>query len=105
MQELVATALFNKGVTLRELRRFEAAIAVYDDLVTRFGDAQESGVQELVATALLNKGVRLGELGRVEAMITIFDDLIIRFGDASEPQLRELVARVREIRNKIRDHP
>ena len=64
LQELVATALVNKGVRLGAAGRSEEAIAVYDDVIARFADTTEPALQEPVATALVYKGVRLGELGR-----------------------------------------
>jgi len=47
----VARALVNKGVTLGALGRTEEEIAVYDDVVGRFGEASEPGIQEIVAQA------------------------------------------------------
>jgi hypothetical protein len=49
---------------MRELNRPAEAIAVYDDLVTRFGEASEPAVRAQVVRALFNKGVRLGQLDR-----------------------------------------
>ena len=39
--ENVSLALFNKGITLGQLGRSEEAIAVYDEVVRRFGEASE----------------------------------------------------------------
>jgi hypothetical protein len=44
-------ALRNKGVALGELGRNEDAIAVYDDLIGRFGNATEAAIREEVARA------------------------------------------------------
>lgn len=44
------------GFTLGVLGRSEEAIAVYDDVVARFGAASELLLREGVATALANKG-------------------------------------------------
>src|SRR5271166_5505501 len=55
-----AKAYFNIGVTLGALGRSADEIAVYDDLLARFGAATELPLREPVAKALLNKGVRLG---------------------------------------------
>jgi tetratricopeptide (TPR) repeat protein len=90
----VAMALFNKGITLGAINKSEEAIAVYDDLLRRFGDAQEPVLRERVAMALLNKGYRLGVLNKSEEAIAVYDDLLRRFGDAQEPVLREQVAMV-----------
>ena len=87
-----AQALQNKGDELRELGRSEEAIAVFNDLLARFGTATEPALREKVAVALLYKGVTLGGLSRSEEAIAVYDDLLARFGTASEPALREQVA-------------
>ena len=85
---LVSKALFNKGLALGSLGRSEEAIAVYDEVVSRFGDAEEPELRDPVASALGNKGVVLGILGRDEEAIAAYDDVVSRFGDAEEPELR-----------------
>ncbi|MGH8647173.1 MAG: tetratricopeptide repeat protein [Gammaproteobacteria bacterium] len=45
-------ALFYKGVGLEKLNRHEEAVAVYDEVVERFGEETEPFVRELVGTAL-----------------------------------------------------
>jgi len=87
-----AQALLNKGRTLGELRRREEAIAVYDDLIARFGNATELALREHVVLALLDKGNTLGELRRREEAIAVYDDLLARVGNATELALRERVA-------------
>jgi TolA-binding protein len=51
LREQVAGALYNKGVTLGQLDRSEEAIAVYDQVVTRFGADPEPALREQVAMA------------------------------------------------------
>ena len=84
--EEVARALVNKGVTLGQLGRNEEAIAVYDDVVGRFGIATEL---PQVARALVNKGFALGQLDHSEEAIAVYDDVVGRFGTATELPLRE----------------
>ena len=50
-----AKALVNKGVTLGALGRSDEAMAVYDDVVARFGAATEEPLCRLVARATANK--------------------------------------------------
>ncbi|HEY8695968.1 MAG TPA: tetratricopeptide repeat protein, partial [Chloroflexota bacterium] len=64
--EVVARALANKGVTLGQLGRPEDAMAVYDEVVARFGDRTEAGIAEVVAGALHNRAVTLHQLGKYE---------------------------------------
>ena len=90
--ELVAKALFNKGVTLGALGRSQNAIACYDDLLACFGAATGLPLRVLVANTVFNKGVTLSALGRREEAIAAYDDLLSRFAAATELPLRELVA-------------
>ena len=53
-----------RGDVLGSLGQAEAAIVVYDEVVTRYGTREEAVLAEQVAGALLNKGVTLGSLGR-----------------------------------------
>jgi hypothetical protein len=79
----------------------EEAIAVFDDIVARFGTASETVLREAVARALLNKGGALGELGRNEEAIAVCDDVLGRFGTASEPTLREVIDRATTLRASL----
>ena len=55
VRKYVAEALINKGMALGSLGRIAEAIAVYGEVITRFGDAKESALREQVGRALLNK--------------------------------------------------
>jgi len=90
---VVAKALANKGITLGALDRSAEEIAVYDDLLARFGTATELPLREAVANALFNKGVTLGALDRSAEEIAVYDDVLARFGTATELTLREQVAK------------
>ncbi|MDO8333234.1 MAG: tetratricopeptide repeat protein, partial [Nitrosomonas sp.] len=78
----LAKALFNKAITLGQLERSEEAIAVYDEVVKRFGESTELSLREQVAKALLNKGARLSQLERSEEEIAVYDEVVKRFGEA-----------------------
>ena len=56
----MAGALLNKGVAQGQLGDAEAEIAIYDEVVERFGDSDAPELQEWVAKALFNKGVDAG---------------------------------------------
>ncbi len=62
-KERVACALVNKGVALGSLGRGEGAIAVYDEVISRFGDAEELPLREGVARALNVKAWKVCEIG------------------------------------------
>ena len=74
------------------MERPEDEIAVYDELLARFGDDPAPGVREPAAKALVNKAIALGELERPEDEIAVYDELVARFGDDLTPGLREQAA-------------
>jgi tetratricopeptide (TPR) repeat protein len=93
LDEVAALAGYNLGVVLGDLERSEEAVAVYDDVVARFGDATEAALREHVAGALFNKGITLHMLERSEEELRVYDDVVARFGDATEAALRKHVAK------------
>jgi tetratricopeptide (TPR) repeat protein len=92
VREVVAEALVNKGVTLREQGDAKGEIEICDEVVKRFEMDSAPGVREQVATALFNKGVTLGEQGDAKAAIEAYGEIIKRFENDSAPGVRETVA-------------
>ncbi len=92
--ERVAMARLNKGYMLskQDQSQWEAAIAVFDDIVLRYGDRSEEGIAKMVATALRNKSVVLKAQGQWDAMIAACDELVSRYGKRSEAGITEQVA-------------
>ncbi len=88
-----AVALLIKGIVLRDSGDYEASVVACDDVLRRFGDADEPKLHEFVASALVSKGITLGMSGDYEAAAAADDDVLRRFGDADGPKLRELVAK------------
>ena len=77
-----------------QLGRSEEAVAVYDQVVARFGEATEPALREQVAKALVNKGISARPAGpRGRGEMPVYDEVVARFGEATEPALREQVAR------------
>jgi tetratricopeptide (TPR) repeat protein len=92
-QAQAAMAMVNKAVAIGQMGDSAAAIALYDEVIARFGDAPEPGLREQVARALVNKAYTLGQMGDRAVEIALYDEVIARFGDAPEPGRREQVAR------------
>jgi tetratricopeptide (TPR) repeat protein len=88
----VAKALVNKGYRLGQLDRSEEEIAVYDEVVRRFGERTEPGLAELVAKALVNKGYRLGQLDRSEEEIAVYDEVVRRYENVETLVIRSQVS-------------
>ena len=84
---LAATATLLVGMILGELGRTDEEIAVYDDVVARYGDDPEPALREQTARALFNKGVTLGQLNRSDEEIVVYDDVVARYGDDPDPAL------------------
>ena len=88
-----SNAMVLNGNELAALHRPEQAVAAYDALLRRFGDAEEPVLREQVARALVNKGITLGELKRRDEEIAAYDQVLLRFGESREPGLSKQVAR------------
>jgi tetratricopeptide (TPR) repeat protein len=64
-------ALINKAATLAELERREEAVAIYEEVVERLGEASDPALREFGAVALIDKAITLVELRQREEAITI----------------------------------
>ena len=69
------------------------AIAVYDELIARFGNVTEMQERKYVAEAMVNQGEVLETLGGKQEAIEVYDAIIRNFGESTEPALREQVGR------------
>ena len=55
-------------------------MAVYDEVVERFGDSESPALLERVAQALLNKGITLRAQDDWQAELAVYDEVVERFG-------------------------
>jgi tetratricopeptide (TPR) repeat protein len=90
MEGDLAWALYMKGVTLEHLGRSEEAIAVYDEVVRRFGEAPKYELRAEVAAALVSKAYMLQQLERFDEAAAIYDDVVQRLGEDSNPVRRKI---------------
>ena len=90
--QIEAERLLASGNVFYEQGNYKDAIAVYDEVVNRFGGSAESAVMELVASALNNKGFALGRLNQDKDAIAVYDEVVNRFGESAEPAVLEQVA-------------
>ena len=72
--------------------RPEEALAIYDEVVRRFGESEAPALLEEVATALAGKGLALRTLNRPEEALATYDEVVRRFGESEVPALLEWVA-------------
>ena len=89
---IIASVLTVKAVAHLELGETEAAVALWDEVIKRFGDSTAPELQERVAVALFNKGIVCGKQGDFEAAVALYDEVIKRFGDSTAPELQEIIA-------------
>jgi tetratricopeptide (TPR) repeat protein len=89
----LATALYNKGITLGQLNRTEDAITTYNEMLRYFADASEPELREGVAKAFFNKALALAAVGKKEEAVAAYDEILVRFGNDSELEVSECVAR------------
>jgi tetratricopeptide (TPR) repeat protein len=61
---MVADSLFNNGLFLDKLGKYEESLAVYDELVNEYKDYKNKEIRNRVGLALFRKGFLLGKLGR-----------------------------------------
>ena len=65
----------------RQRGEFEAAIEVYDEVITRFGTSDESDLQVAGRLGSVRKGrCARRQRGEFEAAIEAYDEVITRFG-------------------------
>lgn len=83
----LAEDAFTRGIAFHQAGDHAAALATYDDIVTRFADAQEPFLRGLVAMASIAKTF-VTETESKPAAIAVYDDVVARFADAQEPVLR-----------------
>jgi hypothetical protein len=63
LEQRVANAIVNLGITLGQAGKAEEAIATYRDLIARFGESTRPELQEQVARATMDLGIALGQAG------------------------------------------
>lgn len=87
-----AAALLERGASLAYAGEYAQAIAVFDQVVSKFGASADIGVKGLVARALNGKSFALGELGQDYESSATSDEVIGRFGTAADQSLEGAVA-------------
>lgn len=92
IQEQVAMAYFNKGVTQYEIGKPEEAIVTYQEMANLFKNSEENNIQEKVATTLVNKAVTLGKIGKEKDEINGYQEVIDLYRDTKNSKVQEQVA-------------
>ena len=90
-REVVAKALYNKGVVFGALGRFRESMAAYQQVIDGYGDQPDAHLVEHVAAADYNQGVVLFELGEFHDALGRFEQVIEHYGDDPRPATRSRV--------------
>jgi tetratricopeptide (TPR) repeat protein len=111
VRAVAADALIHKGCSLATLaedaagdadnRDIEPEIACFDEVVTRYGEAEEVDLMRAVAEALLHKGETLLETGQTDAGMACLKAVIDGYGSIKDRELQELVKDARTLKADI----
>jgi len=91
--EEIVKALVCKGIVLERYDKYAEEIAVYDEIIRRFGNDNSPFVREQVAEALVNKGLNLQRQDKYEEAIALYGSIVRRFGNDPSPGIRKQVIR------------
>ncbi len=92
-QNLLAKALFAKGLILWNQKQPDEAIKIYDQIINTFSDSDRPEIQELVARALVNKGFSLKRQDQADEAIKIYDQIINTFSGSDRPEIQLPIAK------------
>ena len=87
-----ARARIVEALGLVDQNRPEDALAVYDEVVRRFGESEVPALFQWVAMGLVGKGTALRDLDRPEDALAVYDEVVRRFGESESPALFQWVA-------------
>ena len=90
--EAAVKQLFSSAVALSGQGRTEEALAVFDEVVQRFGESRSPAILSLVAMSLAGKGTKLGSMNRIEDALAVCEELLQRFGENDTISILEAVA-------------
>jgi tetratricopeptide (TPR) repeat protein len=101
VSEELAKGALNYGCTLEELGHTQQAMAVWSELMGRFGDDPRSSVLEFVAWAGANLGNTLKNAKRRDEAAAQWNYVVSRFAGIDSPYLQEQVDRARQCLNDL----
>jgi tetratricopeptide (TPR) repeat protein len=90
-QEL-APVLYLRGLTMAEAGNHDDAIAVFDELITQFGEDPSADIRAIVAQGMFRKAIILSKRNRTPEASEAFRRLADRYGTETHRVMRELVA-------------
>ena len=79
----------------------KAAVALYKEVVARFGCVDRIELQEIVGTALMGVAFCHAQLGKPELELATYEEVDARFGNSVSPMLNTMVATALLIKGNI----
>jgi len=92
-QTLLALLMFQKGLHLRDQADIESAMAVYDEILERFGNRTDIDVRRILARTQCNLGCDFLGIRNPAEGRRMLDEVIQRYGDLPEPEFAEPVSK------------
>jgi len=89
----VPRVIVSKSGALGELGRHSEALAVADEMISRFGASSDQAIRDQLARVFVRKAVLQVHFNRQTEALNTYDELEKRFGESAELYIREQVAR------------
>ncbi|MXX91541.1 MAG: hypothetical protein F4213_17670 [Boseongicola sp. SB0677_bin_26] len=90
---LVASIVSAKAFAYEGLNDPEAELAIYDEVIERFGSGDAPELRGHLAIVLLRKGITLEQMGEDRAAIVTFDEIAERLEGDSKTDLQEWIVK------------
>ncbi|MCY3984952.1 MAG: hypothetical protein OXE85_13680 [Roseovarius sp.] len=90
---LVASIVSAKAFAYEGLDKPKAELAIYDEVIERFGSGEAPELQRHLAMVLIRKGITLEQLGKDRAAVATFDEMADRLGSSREKELQVWIAK------------
>ncbi|MGM8060827.1 tetratricopeptide repeat protein [Vogesella indigofera] len=88
-----AQALFNRALTLNQLKRHPEACTAYQQLIDTYSSDNTPAIRELLAESILNMGIAHGEMQKPTEEIATYQRLIDTYSSDTTPAIREQVTK------------
>ena len=92
LQGFVAAVLNTRGLVLQRQGELDSAVSTFEEVVMRFGTAENPDLQMVIASALAKKGEILQDQGELDSAVSTFEEVVDRFGTAENPDLQMVIA-------------
>ena len=92
-QPMAARTLYRQAIALSDRGHVPESLAIWDELIRRFGDSDAQSELEYVAIALINKGIALGTMQRPNDALAAWQEVVNRFESSDGEIFQGTVAR------------